>query len=154
MTTQLTILRHPKVNEALRDLPGLLAASFEELEEALKINGDLSPFTKTKPFSPEDALGNRTRIEHYHLLPRKPDCYVIWLVRTVDTAYILDISLHPEPKVFTSSEVEETLYFRFAELCPELSAYELPGSYRYVFAVRNKDKFGARTVKSTPSLFL
>lgn len=152
MTTPLTVLRHPDVNKTIRTLPSQLVDSLEDFEQALRNNEDLSRFTHTKPFSPCDALGNRTRIEHYHLLPRKPDCYVIWLVRSVDTAYLLDISLHPEPKVFTSSEVEETLYFRFAELCPELSAYELPSSYRYVFPVRNKDKFGARTVKSTPFL--
>ena len=150
MTTPLTILRHPDVNKSIRTLPSQLVDSFEKFEEALKNNMDLLPFAKTKPFSPYDALGNRTRVEHYHLLPCKPDCYLVWLVRTVSTAYILDISLHPEPKAFTSSEIEEQLYSRFAELCPELSAYELPSSYRYVFHVRNKDKFGARTAKSTP----
>ena len=150
MTTPLTILKHPDANKAIQTLPGQLVDSLEKFEEAPKNNGDLLPFAKTKPFSPYDALGNRTRVEHYHLLPCKPDCYLVWLVRTIGTAYILDISLHPEPKAFTSSEIEEQLYSRFAELCPELSAYELPSSYRYVFPVRNKDKFGARTAKSTP----
>ena len=152
MTTPLTILRHPDVNKAIRTLPSQVVASLEEFEQTLRNNGDLSPFLKTKPFSPGDALGNRTRIEHYHLLPRKPDCYLIWLVRTVDTAYILDISLHPHPKMFTSSEVEERLYIRLADLWPVLTAYKIPGSFRYSFPVSNKDKFGARTVKGKPSL--
>ena len=150
MTVQLTILRHPKVDVSLRTLSGHLADSLEDFEQALRKNEDLSPFTHTQPFSAEDALGNRTGIRHYHLLPCRPDCYLVWLVRTLDSAYILDVSLHPTSREFTSSEVEETLYSRFAELCPELSAYELPSSYRYVFPVRNKDKFGARTAKSTP----
>ena len=152
MDTQLNILRHPKVDESLRTLPSQLANSLEDFEQTLRNNGDLSPFTHTKPFSAEDALGNRTGIRHYHLLPCRPDCYLVWLVRTGDLAYVLEVSLHPKPKEFTSSEVEERLYTRLAELCPGLSAYELPGSYRYVFPVRNKDKFGARTSNSTPHL--
>ena len=152
MNPQLNILRHPKVDESLRTLPSQLANSLEEFEQTLRNDGDLSPFTHTKPYSAEDALGNRTGIRHYHLLPCRPNCYLVWLVRTGDLAYILEVSLHPEPKEFTSIEVEERLYTRLAELCPELSAYELPGSYRYVFPVRKRDKFGARTTNSTPYL--
>ena len=152
MNRPLNILRHPEVDKTVCNLPRRLVESFEEFVQRLECDGDLSDFVKTQPFSAYDALGNRTRIEHYHLLPRKPDCYLIWLVRTVDTAYILDISLHPEPKVFASSEVEERLYNRLADLWPELTAYKIPSSYRYSFPVSNNDKFGARTVQNTPSL--
>ena len=150
MCTQFKILRHPEVDEALRTLPAQLVDSLEDFEQALKNDEDLSRFTHTKPFSAGDALGNRTGIRHYHLLPCRPDCYLVWLVRNVDSAFILDVSLHPTAKEFTSSEIEETLYSRFAELCPELAAYRLLGSYRYAFTVRNKDKYGARTAESIP----
>ena len=152
MTTPLTVRRHPDVNKAIGVLPSQLVDSLEDFEQALRNNEDLSRFTHTKPFSAEDALGNRTGIGHYHLLPCRPDCYLVWLTRIFDSAYILDISLHPAAKEFTSSEVEETLYSRFAELFPQLSVYELPSSYRYGFPVRKKDKFGARTANSTPYL--
>ena len=152
MSTQLNILRHPEVDETLCTLSAQLVASLEAFERVLSQNGDLSTFTHTKPFSAEDGLGNRTNIEHYHLMPCRPDCYLVWLVRTVDTAYLLDVSLHPTSKGFTSREIEERNYSRLAELCPELAAYKLPGNYRYAFPVRNKDRFGARAAKDVPSV--
>ena len=152
LSTQLKILRHREVDEVLRALPEQLVDSFEEFEQAIRFNEDLSPFTSTKPFSKEDGLGNRTGIEHYHLMPCRPDCYLIWLGRTVDAAYILEISLHPTTKEFTSSEVEGRLYSRYAELCPDLTAYKIPSSYRYSFPVSNKYKFGARAVKNAPAI--
>ena len=131
-------------------MPSQLVASFEEFEQTLRNDGDLSPFTHTKPFSAEDALGNRTGIRHYHLLPCRPYCYLVWLVRTGDLAYILEVSLHPEPKEFTSSEVEERLYTILGELSPELAANKIPGSYRYSFPVSNRDRFSARAAMDVP----
>ena len=151
MSTQLEILRHQEVNEVIRTLPGPLVDSLEEFEQALRNNEDLSPYTGTKPFSQGDGLGNRTRIEHYHLSPRRPSCYLVWLVRTIDTAYILEISIHPSPKEFTSADREGRLYSRLAELIPELASYRLPGSYRYGFPVQNRDKYGNPSINNAPS---
>ena len=150
MSTHLHIVRYPEVHEVVRTLPGQLVASLEEFEQALRNSRDLSPYTHTKPFSKYDGLGNRTRIEHYHLLPCRPVCNLVWLIRTSDTAYLLDISVHPDHKEFTSSEREGRLYSRLAELCPELSTYKLPGGIRYAFPVSNRDKYGDRTVKGVP----
>ena len=152
MSAQLKILRHPKVDEVLRTLPGQLVEALEEFEQALRFNEDLSPYTSTKPFSEKDGLGNRTRIEHYHLLPCRPFCYLVWLVRTVDTAYLLDVSRHPESKGFTSNEIEARLYSRLAEMCPQLESYKLSGSLRYAFPVSKQDRFRARAVKDVPAI--
>ena len=150
MTAQLNIRRHPEVDKTVRTLPQHLVDSFEVFEQRLKCNGDMSVFINTQPFSPKDAVGNRTLIAHYHLPPCRPACYLVGLVRTVDTAYVLDIFEHPPQGTFASSEIEERLYSRLSDVCPELAEYKLPGSYRSGLPVHKKDIYGATTVKGIP----
>ena len=90
------------------------------------------------------------RQAHYHLPPCRPVCYLVGLVRTVDTAYVLDIFEHPPQGTFASSEIEERLYTRLSDLCPELAEYKLPGTYRSGLPVHKKDIYGATTLKGTP----
>ena len=152
MNTPLNILRHPEVDKTVRNLPWRLVESLKEFEQRLKCGGDLSDFVNTQPFSREDALGKRSRLEHYHLPPCEPECYLIWLVRTVDTAYLLEVSKHPQKGKFTDSGVEERLYPRLADLHPELANYKLPGTYRSVLPVQKKDIYGSRFTKGVPSI--
>ena len=152
MGAQLNIRKHPEVDKTVQALPQCVVDSFEVFERRLKCNGDLSAFINTQPFSPKDAVGKRTRIAHYHLPPCRPVCYLVGLVRTVDTAYVLDIFEHPPQGTFASSEIEERLYSRLSVLCPELAEYKLPGTYRSGLPVHKKDIYGATTLKGTPSV--
>jgi hypothetical protein len=152
MGAQLNIRRHPEIDKTVQALPQCVVDSFEVFERRLKCNGDLSTFINTQPFSPKDAVGKRTRITHYHLPPCRPVCYLVGLVRTVDTAYVLDIFEHPPQGTFASSEIEERLYSRLSDLCPELAEYKLPGTYRSGLPVHKKDIYGATTLKGTPSV--
>ena len=90
------IEKHPDVDNVVCALQQCLIDSFELFEQQLKCGGDLSGFINTPPFSPKDAVGNRTHIEHYHLRPCKPVCYLVGLVRFSDTIYILDVFKHPQ----------------------------------------------------------
>ena len=150
MNEQLNIRRHPEVDKIMQALPQGVVDSFEIFEQLLRCNGDLSAFINTQPFSPKDAVGIRTRIAHYHLPPCRPDCYLVGLVRSTDTAYILDIFEHPPHGTFASSEIEERLYSRLSDVCPELAQYKLPGTYRSVFPVDKKDIYGAGSVNGIP----
>ena len=152
MGAQLNIRRHPEVDKTVQALPQCVVDSFEVFERRLKRNGDLSAFINTQPFSPKDAVGKRTRIAHYHLPPCRPVCYLVGLMRTVDTAYVLDIFEHPPQGTFASSEIEERLYSRLSDVCPELAEYKLPGSYRSGLPVHKKDIYGATTLKGTPAV--
>ena len=153
MNTRLNIRRHPQVDETVRTLPQCLIESFELLEQRLESNGDLTAFVSTQPFSSNDAVGRRTRLEHYHLRPCVPDnCYLVWLVRTADTAYILEVAKHPEPGRFADSEIEERLYSRLAEVCSEFAEYQLPGTHRTGFPVHKSDRFNPRTVNGKPGI--
>ena len=146
----MNIQRHPEVDNTVQVLPQQLIDSLELFEEQLRCNGDLSAFIHTQPFSPRDAVGNRTLIAHYHLPPCRPVCYLVGLVRTVDTAYVLDVFEHPPPGAFASSEIEERLYSRLSDLCPELAEYKLPGTYRSGLPVQKKDLYGTTSVKGVP----
>ena len=146
----MNIQRHPEVDNTVQVLPQQLIDSLELFEEQLRCNGDLSAFIHTQPFSPRDAVGNRTLIAHYHLPPCRPVCYLVGLVRTVDTAYVLDVFEHPPPGAFASSEIEERLYSRLSDLCPELAEYKLPGTYRSGLPVQKKDLYGPTSVKGVP----
>ena len=150
MGAQLNIRRHREVDKTLQALPQSLVDSFEIFEQRLKCNGDLSAFINTEPFSPKDAVGNRTLIAHYHLLPCRPVCYLVGLVRSIDTVYILDVFEHPSQGTFASSEIEERLYSRLSDVCPELTEYRLPGTYRSGFPVQKKDMYGAGSLKGIP----
>ena len=152
MGAQLNIRRHPEVDKTVQALPQCLVDSFEIFEQRLKCIGDLSAFINTQPFSPKDAVGNRTLIAHYHLSPCRPVCYLVGLVRLIDTAYILDVFEHPSQGTFASSEIEERLYSRLSDVCPELAEYKLPGTYRSGLPVHKKDIYGATTLKGTPSV--
>ena len=150
MSAELNIRRHPEVDKTIRILPQHLVESFEFFEHQLRCKGDLSAYTKTQPFSPKDAVGNRTLIAHYHLPPCQPVCYLIGLVRTDDTVYVLDIFEHPPKRTFASRDIEERLYSRLSDVCPEFSQYRLPGSYRSGLPVNNKDLYGSARVKGVP----
>ena len=150
MCVQVNIRRHPEVDKTVQDLPQSVVDSFEVLERRLKCDGDLSALINTQPFSPQDAVGKRTRIAHYHLPPCRPVCYLVGLVRTVDTAYVLDIFEHPPQGTFASSGIEERLYSRLSDVCPELAEYKLPRIYRSGLPVHKKDIYGATTLKGTP----
>ena len=152
MGAQLNIQRHPEVDKTVHALPQRVIDSFEVFERRLKYNGDLSAFVNTQPFSPKDAVGNRTLIAHYHLPPCRPVCYLVGLVSSSDTAYILDVFEHPSHGTFASNEIEERLYFRLSEVCPELAEYKLPGTYRSGLPVHKKDIYGASTLKGIPSV--
>ena len=152
MNGQLNTQRHPEVGKAIWALPRDLIDSFEVFEQQVKRNGDLSAFINTQPFSAVDAVGNRTRIEHYHLRPCRPVCYLVWLVRTVDTVYILDVFQHPPQGAFISSEIEERLYSRLSEVCSELAEYELPGTYRSGLPVHKRDMLRPRIVRGIPAV--
>jgi hypothetical protein len=152
MGAQLNIRRHPEIDKTVQALPQCVVDSFEVFERRLKCNGDLSTFINTQPFSPKDAVGKRTRITHYHLPPCRPVCYLVGLVRTVDTAYVLDIFEHPPQGTFASSEIEEHLYSRLSDVCPELAEYKLPGTYRSGLPVHRKDKYGTTSVKGIPAV--
>ncbi len=152
MATELQIYRHAQVNEALCRLPECLKESFKLLERRLKNNGELSGFVETEPLSSDDAVGRRTRLEHYHLRPCRPVCYLVWLERTVDTAYILEIAEHPARGKFADCEIEERLYSRLVEVCPEFSEYKLPGTHRSGFPVHNSDRFNPRTFNGKPGI--
>ena len=110
----------------------------------------MSAFINTQPFSPKDAVGNRTLIAHYHLPPCQPVCYLVGLVRSADTAYILDVFEHPPQGTFASSEIEERLYSRLSDLSPDLAEYKLPSTYRSGLPVCKKDMYGARSAKGIP----
>ena len=150
MDAELNIQRHPEVDKIVQALPQCVVDSFEVFERRLKCNGDLSAFINTQPFSPKDAVGNRTLIAHYHLPPCRPVCYLVGLVRSIDTAYILDVFEHSSQGTFASSEIEERLYSRLSDVCPELADYKLPGTYRSGLPVHKKDIYGATTLKGTP----
>ena len=152
MGAQLNIRKHPEVDKTVQALPQCVVDSFEVFERRLKCNGDLSAFINTQPFSPKDAVGNRTLIAHYHLPPCRPVCYLVGLIRSIDTAYILDVFEHPPQGTFASSEIEEHLYSRLSDVCPELAEYKLPGTYRSGLPVHKKDMYGARSVKGIPSV--
>ena len=152
MGAQLIIRRHPGGDKTVQTLPQCVIDSFEVFEGRLKCGGDLSAFINTQPFSSKDAVGNRTLIAHYHLPPCRPVCYLVGLVRTVDTAYVLDIFEHPPHGMFASIEIEERLYSRLSDVCPELAEYKLPGTYRSGLPVHKKDIYGATTLKGTPSV--
>ena len=152
MGAQLNIRKHPEVDKTVQALPQCVVDSFEVFERRLKCNGDLSAFINTQPFSPKDAVGNRTLIAHYHLPPCRPVCYLVGLIRSIDTAYILDVFEHPSQGTFASSEIEEHLYSRLSDVCPELAEYKLPGTYRSGLPVHKKDMYGARSVKGIPSV--
>ena len=146
----LNIRRHLEVDKAVQSLPQHLADSFEIFEQRLKCNGDLSAFIHTQPFSRKDAVGNRTLIEHYHLRPCRPVCYLVALSRLNDTAYILDIFEHPSQGMFASSKLEERLYARLSDVWPDLARYKLPGTYRSGLPVAERDMYRTQSVKSTP----
>ena len=148
----MNICRHPEVNKTVQDLPQRVVDSYEVLEQRLKCRGDLSVFINTQPFSPKDAVGNRTLIAHYHLPPCRPICYLVGLVRSNDTAYILDVFEHPSPGTFASSEIEERLYSRLSDIYPKLKEYRLPGTFRSGLPVDRKDLYGAKTVNGVPFL--
>ena len=150
MGAQLIIRRHPEVDNTVQALPQCVVDSFEVFERRLKCGGDLSAFINTKPFSQKDAVGNRTLIAHYHLPPCRPVCYLVGLVYTVDTVYILDIFEHPSQGTFASIEIEERLYSRLSDVCPALAEYKLPGTYRSGLPVHKKDIYGATTLKDIP----
>ena len=150
MGAQLNIQRHPEVDRTVQALPQCTVDSFELFEQRLKCNGDLSAFINTQPFSPKDAVGNRTLIAHYHLPPCQPVCYLVGLVRSVDTVYILDVFEHPPKGTFASVELEERLYSRLSDICPELAEYKLPGTFRSGFPVHKKYMYGAGSVKGVP----
>lgn len=152
MSEQLEMRTHPRVNEIVRALPQCLRQSFEIFQQRLKGSGDLSDFIHTQPFSPKDAVGNRTLIAHYHLRPCLPSCYLVWVMWTRDTVYILDVAKHPPQNEFASSEIEERIYPRLDDLCSELVEYRLPGTFRSGLPVRKKDMFGAKAVKGTPTV--
>ena len=152
MGAQLKIQRHPEVDKTVHALPQCVVDSFEVFERRLKCNGDLSAFINTQPFSPKDAVGNRTLIEHYHLPPCWPVCYLVGLVSSSDTAYILDVFEHPSRGTFASNEIEERLYSRLSDVCPELAEYKLPGTYRSGLPVHKKDIYGASTLKGIPAV--
>ena len=152
MGAQLNIRRHPEVDKTVQALPQCVFDSFEVFERRLKCNGDLSTFINTQPFSPKDAVGNRTLIAHYHLPPCRPVCYLVGLVRLINTAYILDVFEHPSQGTFASSEIEERLYSRLSDMCPELAEYKLPGTYRSGLPVHKKNLYRATTLKGTPSV--
>ena len=152
MSAHLTIQTHPQVDIIVSALPQYLVDSFEVLKRQLKCNGDLSPFIKTLPFSSEDAVGRRTRIEHYHLRPCRPVCYLVGLVRLVNTAYILDIFEHPPRGEFASSDIEERLYSRLSEVWPEFAEYELLGTYQSGLPVHKRDMYRPRSAKGIPSV--
>ena len=150
MDAQLRIERHPEVDRVIQALPQSLVDSLKLFEQRLECNGDLSKFINTRPFSSRDNVGKRTRIEHYHLLPCKPVCYLVGLVRSVDTAYILDIFVHPPRGTFASPEIEQRLYSRLADMCPEFRDYKLSGAFRSGFSVRMGDMYRTRSVKGVP----
>ena len=152
MSAQLNIQRHHDVNKTLQSLPQRLINSFEIFEQRLKCKGDLSAFIKTQPFSPRDAVGNRTLIAHYHLPPCRPVCYLVALVRSGDTAYVLDIFEHPAQGTFASTVIEERLYSRLSEVFPELAEYRLLGSLRSGMPVDKKVLYGAGSVKGIPTV--
>ena len=152
MGAQLNIRRHPEVDKTVQALPQCVVDSFEVFERRLKCNGDLSTFINTQPFSPKDAVGNRTLIAHYHLPPCRPVCYLVGLVRLINTVYILDVFEHPSQGTFASSEIEERLYSRLSDMCPELEEYKLPGTYRSGLPVHKKNLYRAMTLKGTPSV--
>ena len=150
MGAQLNIRRHPEVDKTVQDLPRRVVDSYEVLEQRLKCRGDLSVFINTQPFSPKDAVGNRTLIAHYHLPPCRPVCYLVGLVRSNDTAYILDVFEHPSPGTFASSEIEERLYSRLSDICPKLKEYRLPGTFRSGLPVDRKDMYAAGSENGIP----
>lgn len=152
MNAELNVRRHSEVDKTIRLLPQYIVDSFEVFEYQLRCKSDLLTYTKTQPFSPRDAVGNRTLIAHYHLPPCQPVCYLIGLVRTDDTAYVLDIFEHPPKGTFASRDIEERLYSRLSDVCPEFSQYRLPGSYRSGLPINNKDLYGATRVKGIPFL--
>ena len=152
MSAELNIRRHPDVDKTLQSLPQRLVNSFEIFEQRLKCNGDLSAFINTQPFAPEDAVGNRTLIEHYHLPPCQPVCYLVALVRSIDTAYVLDVFEHPPQGTFASTAIEERLYSRLSDILPELAEYRLSGSLRSGMPVDKKILYGAGSVKGIPSV--
>ncbi len=150
MDAELNIRRHPEIDKTLQALPQDIVASFEAFERQLKCNGDLSAFINTQPFSPRDAVGNRTLIEHYHLPPCRPVCYLVGLVRSTDTAYVLDVFEHPSQGTFASRGIEERLYSRLAAVSPQLTAYRVPGSYRSGLPVDRKDMYGSGFKRGVP----
>ncbi len=152
MGTQMNIRRHPEVDKTVQDLPQYVIESLELFEQRLRCNGDLSDFINTQPFSSKDAVGSRSRIEHYHLRPCQSVCLLVGLLRSVDTVYLLDVFEHPPQGSFTSSDIEERLYSRLSEVWRDFAEYKLPGTYRSGLWVQKKDKFGVGSVKGVPSL--
>ena len=128
----------------MRGLPQSLIESVEDFERQIACGGDLSEYVNTQPFSPKDGVGNRTLIEHYHLRPCKPSCFLVGLVRSINAVYILDVFEHPAKGTFASSEIEERLYSRLADLSPELAEYQLPPIYRSGMPVSTEDRYNPR----------
>ena len=150
VSTKWKVRTHPDVEKTVETLPQHLVDSFETFGEQLKCNHDLSAFIHTQPFSRNDAVGKRTRMEHYHLRPCRPVCYLVALVRIGDTAYILDIFEHPPQGGFASSRMEERLYARLSDVWPNLAKYKLPGTYRSGLPVAERDMYRTRSMKGTP----
>ena len=150
MDAQMKIRRHSEVDKTVLTLPQHLIDSFETFEQRLKCNGDLSAFINTQPFSPQDAVGNRTLIAHYHLPPCRPACYLVGLLLSDNTVYVLDVFEHPPQGTFASSEIEERLYSRLSDICPEFACYKFPGTYRSGLQVNKKEVYGTRTSKGIP----
>ena len=140
------IEKHPEVDKIVRGLPPSLIESVEDFERQIARGSDLSEYVNTQPFSPKDGVGNRTLIEHYHLRPCKPSCFLVGLVRSINAVYILDVFEHPAKGTFASSEIEERLYSRLADLSPELAEYQLPPIYRSGMPVSTEDRYNPRSV--------
>ena len=152
MAAQLKVQKHPEADTDVGLLPRNLMESFENLEQRLMNGDDLSEFIHTKPHTPRDAISTRTLIEHYHLQPCTPVCYLVGLVRSVDTVYILDVFEHPPRGTFASSGLEERLYSRLSDVCPGLSEYKLPGTFRSGLPVLKSDLYNPGSVKGRPSV--
>ena len=88
----------------------------------------------------------------YHLPPCRPICYLVGLLRSVDTVYILDVFEHPPQGTFASSEIEERLYSRLSDVCPEIVGYELPSTYRSGLPVHKRDMYRVRSPKGIPTV--
>lgn len=152
MNSQAKIEKHPEVDKVVRALPLDLLDSFEHFEQQIICGGDLSEFFNTRPFSPGDGVGNRALVQHYHLRPCKPSCYLVGLVRSIDTVYVLDVFEHPPKGKFASSGIEELLYSRLSQMCPELTEYELPPICRSGLPVSKEDMYNPKLVKGRRSI--
>ena len=135
------------MEKAVRALPLNLIESFKHFEQQIVSDGDLSKFVNTRPFSPSDGIANRALIEHYHLRPCKPSCYLVGLVRSSETVYMLDVFEHPPKGKFVACGIEELLYSRLSQICPGFTEFELPALYRSGLPVSKGDMYNSRLVK-------